>query len=180
MSKSKWYGIVAASLVAGLVLGTLGSAAAASSKAAPVSGAAATPATCGLGIGRSMRDAGGRLIDVVASLTGKSESAVQAERVAGKTFSQIAAESDVTRDQVVSKALTTRTTALDAAVKAGTVTQAQADLALARMKTQLTTRVDATGTTCGNGAGTGRGSSGGGARRGTVGCGGACQSGSAQ
>jgi hypothetical protein len=157
MGKNKWLAIVAAALVAGLVLGNLGSAAAASSSSPTTGTIGSRAVACGLGIGRSVRDAGGRIIDVVASLTGKTTAQVAAERSSGKSFSQIAKESNVTSAQVIDKTLAVRKTALDDAVKAGTITQAQADAALANMSARLTAGVDATGAGCGAGRGAGRG-----------------------
>lgn len=157
MGKNKWLAIVAAALVAGLVLGNLGSAAAAS-PSSPTTGTIGSRAVaCGLGIGRGIRDAGGRLIDVVASLTGKTTTQVATERRAGKSFSQIAKESNISSAQVVDKALAVRQAALADAVKAGTITQAQADAALANMRARLTAGVDSTGVGCGAGRGAGRG-----------------------
>lgn len=187
MNKSKWMGVAAAALVAGLVLGNLASATAATGSSTNTS-ATSTIASCALGIGRTVRDAGGRLLDVVASLTGKSTDDVAAERAAGKTFGQIAAESNVTTEAVVAKALDVRKTALDDAVKSGQITQSQADAAVERMTARISARVDSTGGACGaggNGGGCGMGG-GRGAGRGAGnggGCGmggGACATTSAQ
>lgn len=157
MKKTRFMGAVAAALVAGLVLGTLGSAMATAPKAATGATVAKTtlPAGCGLGVGRSARADGGRLIDVVASLTGKTLAEVQAERASGKTLSQIANAAGVSDAKVVDKAVEVRKTALAAAVKAGTVTQAQTDAALDTMRDRLTERLDATSTACGSGYGRG-------------------------
>lgn len=170
MKNGKWAALVAAALVAGLVLGNLGSAWAATSAAAPKGSVTATVAACGLGIGRSMRDAGGRMLDIVASLTGKSTTEVQAERAAGKSFAQIAEANGVDSSKVVDKALDVRKTALDEAVKSGQVTQAQADAAYTTMKTRINDRVDNTAAGC-NGAGSGRPMMGGGGRGAGGGCG---------
>lgn len=175
MGKNKWLAIVAAALVAGLVLGNMGSAAAASSSVPTTGTIGSRAVACGLGIGRGIRDAGGRLIDVVASLTGKTTAQVATERSSGKSFSQIAKESNVSSTQVVDKALAVRQASLADAVKAGTITQAQADAALTNMRARLTAGVDSTAAGCGNGRGAGRGAGAGagcGAGRGAgVGCG---------
>jgi len=127
-----------------------------------------------------VRDAGGRLLDVVAKLTGLTEEDVAAKRAAGQSIAQIAKDEGVSSDKVVDEALKVREQLLAEKVKDGTITQAQADQALATMKTRLTERVDSTAA-CGSGGGCGmggggRGMGGGrGAGRGAGGCGtGAC------
>jgi hypothetical protein len=118
-------------------------------------------------MGGAMRDSGGRLLDVVAKLTGKSTADVVAERQAGKTFTQIAAEKGVSSAKVVDEALKVRQNVLTAKVKDGTITQAQADAAAANMKTRLSTNVDNVNTACdGNGGGRGGRGMGGGMGRG--------------
>jgi hypothetical protein len=102
-----------------------------------------------------MRTAGGRLVDVVAKLTGLSTADVASKRAAGQSFEQIAATKDVSADKVVSQALAVRKQLLDEKVKAGAITQAQADAALANMKTRLDSRVANTAACSGQGAGQG-------------------------
>jgi hypothetical protein len=119
----------------------------------------------GLRLGATMRDSGGRLLDVVAKLTGTSTDAVVAERKAGKTFTQIAAAKNIKASAVVEEALKVRTTVLAEKVKSGAITQTQADAAAANMKTRLTTRVDSVNTACdGTGSGSGAGGGKGGGR----------------
>lgn len=172
---------VAGALVAGLVLGSVASAFAANATTptTPVQAVAA----CGLGLGNTMRSAGGRLLDVVAKLTGQTTAQVQAERATGKTFTQIAADKNISAATVVDEALQVRQAVLAEQVKSGAITQAQADAALATMKTRLTQRVSDPSACAGGGAGggaaggagcgMGRGGAGGGAGRG-AGCGGSC------
>lgn len=154
---------VAGALVAGLVLGSVSS-----GFAATVAGSAPAQAIagCGLGLGSAMRDAGGRLIDVVAKATGLAVTEVAAKRAEGKSFAQIAAEKNVSQSTLVSEALKVRQKVLTEKVSAGTITQSQADAALDRMKTRLTERV-ADPTAC-TGAGAGSGACGG-AQRGAGG-----------
>ena len=67
----------------------------------PAPSTSSVSAACGslgLQLGSTMRESGGRLLDVVAKLTGKTTADVTAERQAGKTFTQIAAENDVSSD----------------------------------------------------------------------------------
>lgn len=175
MNTKRILAAVAGALVAGLVLGNIASgfAAGAPRAASPsISQGAATCGVLGLRLGSTMRGSGGRLLDVVAKLTGKSTADVTTERQAGKTFSQIAAERNVSSSAVVDESLKVRQGVLSAKVKDGTITQAQADAALVAMKTQLTNRVDAVNTNCGAGGGRGAGL---GAGCGGAGCGAAGQ-----
>jgi len=181
MNKKRMIGLAAAMLVVGLVLGNIvGAWAAGPSTPATstTSGQGAVAAACGLGLrmGASVRDAGGRLLDVVAKLTGLTEEDVAAKRAAGQSIAQIAKDEGVSSDKVVDEALKVREQLLAEKVKDGTITQAQADQALATMETRLTERVDSTAA-CGSGGcgmgGGGRGMGGGrGAGRGAGGCGG--------
>ena len=109
-----------------------------------------------------MKAAGGRLVDVVAKLTGLSAEDVQAKRADGQSFEQIAATEDVSADNVVAQALAVRKQLLDEKVKAGVITQAQADAALAQMKTRLESRIANTAACTGQGSGGGCGGGGGG------------------
>lgn len=166
--------LMAAALVAGVVSGNVVSGFAAT-QTAPVSGTAASG--MGLRLGGAMRDAGGRLSDIVAKLTGMSVDDVKAKREAGASFAAVAATKDVSAEKVVDEALKVREDVLAARVKTGTITQDQADAALDRMQVRLTDRVKSTDDSC-DGAGGGRGGGMGGGRgqgggRG-AGCGGAC------
>lgn len=160
MKRSKLYALAAAGLVAGLVLGSVGYAVAAPANAAPTSPVAAT----GLQLGRTIRDAGARMVDVLAGLTGLSTTEIQAERAAGKSVADIATAEGVDPDAVVAKTLEARTAILDAKVKDGSMTQAEADAALANMTEQIGDRVTSTerGRPAGAGAGCGMGGGGGG------------------
>ena len=71
----------------------------------------------------------------MAKLTGQTTAQVYTQRAAGKSFADIASAKGISADKVASDALAARKTALAAAVKAGTITQAQADTMLARMQT---------------------------------------------
>jgi hypothetical protein len=167
MRKGTAAAISAGALVAGLILGTVGLASAATTSSQ-------APASPGARLGLVMRQAGGTLADAVAKLTGKTPDQVRTDRQAGKSFADIAKASGVSQDKVLSAALDTRKAALDSAVKSGRITQAQADTALANMKTRLTSRVTSTAPGCnGTGAGAGAGGRGMGGGRG-AGCGGAC------
>ncbi|MDP2182138.1 MAG: hypothetical protein Q8K99_06180 [Actinomycetota bacterium] len=175
--------LVVAALALGLLAGNamIGVAAPASDPTATV--AATGWIGMGLRLGAAMRDAGGRLSDVVARLTGNEVDDVIAKRTAGESFADIAAEAGVGSDAVVDEALKVRADLLSERVKDGTITQDQADAALAQMETRLTERVESTDEACGAGGGFGRGGgrgaggrgAGGGMGMGAAGgCGGAC------
>jgi Protein of unknown function (DUF2680) len=168
--------LIAAALVAGLALGTVATGFAATPAVNRTATTTATAPGAGLGLrlGAAVRDAGGRLVDVVAKLTGLSTEDVQAKRASGQSFEQIAASKNVSTDQVVAQSLAVRKQLLDEKVKAGAITQAQADAALANMKARLESRVANTAACTGQGAGGGGGMGRGGMGRGAGGCGGAC------
>jgi len=163
---------VVGALVAGVVLGSVVSGYAATTTGTPTAGTvAAACGTAGLRLGVAMRDSGGRLLDVVAKLTGTTAADVQTKRAAGKTFAQIAAEKNVSSSAVVAEALKVRESLLDQKVADGTITQAQADTAIGNMKTRLTDRVNTANADC-DGSGAGGGGMGGGRGRGAGGMGG--------
>jgi short-subunit dehydrogenase involved in D-alanine esterification of teichoic acids len=169
MNTKRVYSALAGALIAGVILGSASSGLAANGPPAVAPVTSSVSAACGslgLQLGSAMRDSGGRLLDVVAKLTGKTTADVTTERQAGKTFTQIAAENNVSSVAVVDEALKVRQEILAAKVQEGTITQAQADTAAAAMKTRLTERVDSTNADCGSG---GRGAGGGAGGRG-AGC----------
>ncbi len=83
-------------------------------------------------------------LDSVAKLLGVSTSDVAAERQAGESLVQIAAAKGVDEARLIDAILASRKATLDAQVKAGTITQGQADLMLSRMQTQVKTAVERT------------------------------------
>jgi hypothetical protein len=145
--------LVAGGVVLALALGSLGVAVAAPS----TSTTGTAGGGLGLRLGATMRQAGATLADTVAKLTGQPVADVRAARSAGASFESIAAKKSVSASQLVEQTLAARKAALDTLVKSGRITQAQADAALANMKTRLTERVSATGATNCNGQGGGRG-----------------------
>ncbi len=174
MKRSKSIALVAVGLMAGLILGSVGFA-----YAAPVDAQPSNPVLAsGLHLGQSIRDAGGRLVDVLASMTGLSTDEIQAERADGKSIVDIAEANGVSGDAVVDSALDARTTALDAAVKAGTITQEQADACAAQMTERVTERAttDEVGppSWAGGGRGAGGRGAGGGMGAGNGACDGTC------
>jgi len=134
VNKKKALALVSAGLVAGLVFGSVGAAYAAT-------GTAGTPLGAGARMGQAIRDAGARMIDIVADLTGLSVEDVQAERAAGNSISDIAEANGVSTEAVVDEALAARKAILDAKVADGSITQEQADLAYEQMTERVTERV---------------------------------------
>lgn len=134
MNKRRVLALLSAGLVAGLVFGSVGAAYAATDTSA-------RPLGAGARMGQAIRDAGGRLIDVLADLTGLSVEDIQAERAEGNSISDIAEANGVSTDTVVSEALAARKAILDAKVADGSITQEQADLAYERMTERVTERV---------------------------------------
>lgn len=163
MKKGKAIALVAVGLVAGLVLGSVGISYAATDTQ--------SQGCLGLGVkmGQGIRDAGGRMIDIVAELTGLTVEEVQAARADGESIAGIAEANGVSSDDVVSAALDVRKEVLDAKVAEGTITQQQADAALERMSERIEARITSTDTGgvgrggCGGGRGAGRGAGGPGA-----------------
>jgi len=158
VKKGKTLALVALGLTAGLVLGSVGVSYAATGTEST------SPAVCaGARMGQSIRDAGARLVDVVADLTGLSVEDVQAERAEGASVADIAEANGVSTEEVVAKALDERKAILDAKVADGTITQEQADLAYEQMTERLTYRVttDETGRPEWAGQGGGQGGRGG-------------------
>jgi hypothetical protein len=161
MHKGKRFTLISAALVAVLALATVGVA-----FAAPV---ASTAATSGVGarLGAIVNQAGGTIADIVAKLTGTTVTEVRDQREAGKTFTEIAAAKGVAADTLQADVLAARAASVAAAVKAGTITQAQADRMLANQKTRIATKLTSQapagcdGTGSGSGAGCGMGAGGG-------------------
>jgi hypothetical protein len=176
VNKKRAIALAAATLVAGLVIGNLGSAFAARNVDAPRQNRAASGQACngeGFSFGPMMRDAGGRMLDIVADLTGLSSEDVAERRAGGESVADIATSAGIEADEVVSTALETRRAALDDMVAAGTITREQADAMLDRMSDRLSDRVtsaDAGRTGRGMGGG-GRGAGGGFGRQGGGACG---------
>ena len=154
MNKKRAMALAAASLVAGLVIGNIGGAFAVRPD---VNTDRQTTAACGGGlrIGPMMRDAGGRLLDILSDLTGLTNDEVAEKFAAGATPAEIAEGAGVSADALVDAALEARASALDEAVAAGAVTREQADAALERMRERLTERVQSAESGRGGGYGMG-------------------------
>ena len=103
----------------------------------------------------------GTCLPGVTQLLDMTVEEIQAERLAGKSLVDIAAEKGITEDALIAAILADREEALDALVADGTITQEQADIMLDRMETNIITMVERT--TVGNpGLGKGNGQSQGG------------------
>jgi len=173
MNKGKALTLVAAGLVAGLVLGSMGLA-----SAAPTTDPA-TGESLGRGarMGFAIRDAGARMIDLVAELTGLDEGEIHDRRVDGESIADIATSEGVDASDVVDAALARRTEILEAKVADGSITEAEKDAMFAQMTERMTERVESTELGGrGKGGGGGRGMSGGqgGGGNGAGACGGVC------
>lgn len=161
MKHSKTVALVAAGLIAGLTLGSLGIAFAAPTTAAQ----SANPAVvCGAQVGQALRGAGGRLIDILADLTGLSNKEIAAKRAGGESIADIATAEGSSAKAVVAVALKARKAVLDERVASGAMTQAEAVAAYAQMTERLTERVTTIETGRPSWAGGGRGGMGGGGR----------------
>lgn len=103
----------------------------------------------GLGLGPGGSGAAGigspqnSLVAVAAKTLGMEQAALVAELNKGKTIADVAKEKNVATSKIVDAVVALRTEALKAAVDAKRITQAQADAALAAMKTQITERISA-------------------------------------
>ena len=167
MKKGKTLALVALGLTAGLVLGSVGVSYAATDTEST------SPVVCaGARMGQSIRDAGARLIDIVADLTGLSVEDVQAERAEGASVADIAEANGVATEDIIAKALDERKAILDAKVADGTIPQERADLAYDRMTERLSDRVTTDETGRPEWAGLGGGMGGGQGGRGGMGSGG--------
>ena len=87
-------------------------------------------------------------LGVVSDLTGKSVADIQAERQDGKSLLEIA---KVAKDDLVNKILAAKKAVVDGLVKAGTLTQDQADTMLDNMAERVSTAVERTETGPANG-----------------------------
>ncbi len=129
---------------------------------------AATTGVCGMVggagaaggmMGRGVPDWAGQH-DELATLLGMTAEDIQAERQAGKSLADIAAAKGITDDKLVDALMAARKANLDQLVADGKLTQAQADLMIERMETQVKSMV--VRTTTGAPMGRGQGMRGGG------------------
>lgn len=81
----------------------------------------------------------------VATLLGMTAEQIQAERLAGKSLAQIAADKGISENALISTILDAKKADLAALVADGKLTQAQADLMIEHMQAQVKTMVERTG-----------------------------------
>jgi hypothetical protein len=151
-SRKKW-GFMTIGLVAALSLGAIGVAGAATStKATPApsasAGAAGThapdgdhgdPAAGRGGLGGHGRGAhgGGDIAEALASLASADVSDIMAQRASGTSFADSAKAKGISTEALLAEATQIETDELDAAVKAGRLTEAQRTQILAGLQAQL-------------------------------------------
>jgi hypothetical protein len=82
--------------------------------------------------------------DTLARLTKLTDEQIHTERLAGKSLAQIAQANGVSEDVLIAEVMKDRKAALDARLKAGTLTQAQADQMLANMQASVKAAVERT------------------------------------
>ncbi|MFC2040518.1 hypothetical protein ACFLTW_05060 [Chloroflexota bacterium] len=83
-------------------------------------------------------------LGAVTDLVGLTPEEVAAERQAGKSLVDIAADNGVGEDELVAAVMAVKTEAVQAKVEAGVITQDQADLILARMQERTVEAVNRT------------------------------------
>lgn len=106
---------------------------------------------------------GGNLVEQTATILSVEQSVVQDALKAGKTLSAFAVEKGLTEADYVAKLVAAETTAINAEVTAGKITQAQADEMLSGLSDRLTKQVQSTRPEGGrDGRGGGHGGPGGG------------------
>jgi uncharacterized protein YidB (DUF937 family) len=86
---------------------------------------------------------GGPLAAEAAAAIGISEEQLRTELQAGKSLAEVAAAHNVSRDVLIQRLVEAETRAIDAAVTAGRLTQAQADQKKANLRDRISQMVDA-------------------------------------
>ena len=163
MIKDKTIGMLAVGLVAGLALGSIGIASAATiskttGSTSTVASSTAQPRTSGnLGNrgGKGGHGGEGDLPEALAKLSGMTVDEIHTQREAGKSFAEIAKAKGVSVDALIAETVKIETAELDAEVKAGTMTAAQKTQILSDIETRLKSAV--TGTDVGHGGKGGHG-----------------------
>ena len=182
-SSRKTWGFVIVGAVAAVTLGAIAVASAATSQSpAPSPAGSAQAGTVDRQDGRDFGRGGpgdfahggpGDLAEALAALSGKDQSTIETQRDAGKSYAAVAQAYGVSTDALLAKATSIEQAELDAAVEAGTITDAQRTEALSGLQTRLEEELNATGTR-------GHGGPGGGHGGGAVWDGGAAASGTTQ
>lgn len=170
MNKKHWWApaLGVAALLVGLVAIP---ALAASGGAAPAAPAAPGTVPYCTGVGPAGARGGrgiGPMNDDIAAVLKMSVADLQAARQSGSSLAEIAAKQGISRDDLIAAMLKAHQAAVAAQVKAGNLTQAQADQILSLMKSRIEQQIDYKGVGpaagrggFGPGAGFGRGMMGG-------------------
>lgn len=87
----------------------------------------------------------GMALDAAATIIGITEGELRTQLRDGKTLAQIAATKNISKDTLISKLVAAAEAKLAEAVKAGKITQAQADERKADLKDRITEAVDRVG-----------------------------------
>jgi hypothetical protein len=95
------------------------------------------------------------LVAVAADTLGMTQTDLIAQLQGGKTIAQVAGEKNVALDTIVNAFVATRQTRMTQAVAAGRMTQPQADVMLATMRTNVTARLSQPSSPQGPGMGAG-------------------------
>ena len=187
--RKKW-GIITVGLVAALSLGAIGVAGAAATRTTAASAATtpATPAAAAAAGAACTRDGdhagrgghgrgGGDLAKALANLTKTDVSDIMAQRASGTSFAAIAQAKGISTQALLAEATKLETAELDAAVKAGYMTDAQRTQILAGLQAHLEEELSETHALPGDGDHHGRGFEGNGGSAGQNGTNGSATSG---
>lgn len=109
----------------------------------------------GWGMGSGIGGPQNSLVAIAAQVLGMEPTTLVVELNTGKTIAQVAQAKNISTDQIVNAAIQAHTQTLQTAVTAGRLTQAQADAALATMKTQIEQELTSPFAPQGNGTGLG-------------------------
>jgi hypothetical protein len=154
-NRSKW-GFVIVGAVAALTLGVIGVAGATSTTTATATPSASAQAGeahvhGGDGDGGFRGDGHhggfggvGDIPEALATLTGTDEAAIMQQRAAGTSFLEIARAKGITEAQVIAEVTKIETAELDAAVKAGQITEAQRTQYLAALPASIKAELTST------------------------------------
>ncbi|MBD0382404.1 hypothetical protein [Paenibacillus sedimenti] len=146
--------ILTSTMIASFVLGVgfvgaLHNDAFAASDSASVSSSTAVQKADGKGRGgfgdRGGRFLGGNVIKETATILGVEQSAVEEALKAGKSLAAFAEEKGLAKADYLQKLIAAETTAINAQVTAGKITQEQADKAIAGLSDQLTKQIEHAG-----------------------------------
>ena len=168
-SRKKW-GFITVGLVAALSLGAIGVAGAAATRTTAASAATtpATPAAAATADAECTSDGdhsgrgghgrgGGDLAEALANLTKTDVSDIMAQRASGTSFAAIAQAKGISTQALLAEATRLETAELDAAVKAGHMTDAQRTQILAGLQAHLQEELTETHALPGGGDHHGRG-----------------------